>query len=165
MSLPSGWVDRIFEKLTLVYGQAFLRRWEQLDIAKVKADWATELAGFLHNPDALRYALENLPPDSPPPTVLQFRQLARNAPRAAPPALPAPPPADPARVTAALAGLKVGGERDPRDWARKLCAREQGGERLSIAQRDAWRAAIHVELERERRADETDETLVAEVAP
>jgi hypothetical protein len=157
MSLPSGWVDRIFEKLTLVYGQAFLRRWEQLDIDKVKADWGKELAGFLHNPDALAFAMQNLPPDAPPPTVLQFRHLAAQAPRkAAASTLPAPPPANPERMRAELAKLKrPDGEFDPKAWAWKLRAREQAGERLTLAQREMWRAALHVELARERiEADE-----------
>lgn len=79
MSLPDAWVDRIFDKLTLVYGHAFLSRWDGESIAKVKASWAEELSRFQQNPSALAYALENLPVK--PPSVLEFRALC-NSPQA-----------------------------------------------------------------------------------
>jgi hypothetical protein len=75
MSLPSAWVEPIFTKLTLIYGQAFLRRWQDLDMEAVKADWAHELDGFERTPKRIAYALQNLPIDRPP-TVLEFRAIA-----------------------------------------------------------------------------------------
>lgn len=79
MSLPSPWIDRIFDKLTLTYGQVFLRRWQDLDIQAVKDDWAHELSGFQQSPQAISYALQNLPVDKPP-TVLEFRAICRSRP-------------------------------------------------------------------------------------
>ncbi len=79
MSLPQSWVDRIFEKLTLVYGRAFLDRWRDIDLNAVKTDWAHELASMQQHPHMIAYALEHLPPGDPP-TVLQFRDLARKMP-------------------------------------------------------------------------------------
>lgn len=79
MSLPPQWVDRIFEKLTLVYGRDFLRRWDGIPIDDVKADWARELAGFAQLPESIAHALKNLPRDDPP-NVYQFRDLCRRAP-------------------------------------------------------------------------------------
>ncbi len=79
MPLPQPWIDRLFEKLALVYGRQFLDRWSGLDIAAVKADWAHELEGFEQHPEMIAYALQHLPPDRPP-TVLQFRALARMMP-------------------------------------------------------------------------------------
>lgn len=86
--LPPAWVDRIFEKLTLIYGSDFVNRWKSagIPIEDVKADWAKELAGFADHPDAIAYALENLPKDRPP-TVLQFRDVCRKSPPKAAPAL------------------------------------------------------------------------------
>lgn len=75
MSLPSNWVEPIFTKLTLIYGQAFLRRWQDLDLDAVKADWAHELDGLDKSPQRIAYALQNLPIDKPP-TVLEFRSIA-----------------------------------------------------------------------------------------
>lgn len=75
MSLPSNWVEPIFTKLTLIYGQQFLRRWQDLDLDAVKADWAHELDGLDKSPQRIAYALQNLPIDKPP-TVLEFRSIA-----------------------------------------------------------------------------------------
>lgn len=65
--------------MALTYGAAWLRLWEGLEAAAVKAEWAEVLGGYADKPDALRYALEYLPSDRPP-TVLQFRDLCRRAP-------------------------------------------------------------------------------------
>lgn len=85
--LHASWVDRIFAKLTVRYGQAFMRQYSDLDPALVKADWAEVLAGFDGQPDALKYAIENLP--DAPPNATQFRAIARRAPSTVL-ALPAP---------------------------------------------------------------------------
>lgn len=90
MPLPQPWIDRLFEKLTLVYGRQFLDRWQGIDLAAVKADWAQELEGFEQHPEMIAYALEHLPPDRPP-TVLQFRALARMMPPAKVEMLQGPP--------------------------------------------------------------------------
>lgn len=87
--LPVEWIDRIFTKLSLTYGRAFMAQYEGLEPAAVKADWAHELAGFQRSPEALRYALQNLPADRPP-NVLQFRAMCRRMPPPAVKALPAP---------------------------------------------------------------------------
>lgn len=132
MSLPSSWVDKIFDKLTLVYGQAFLRKWDSIDMAAVKADWAHELAGFEAHPKAIAWALQNLVPDRAP-NALEFKLLARRAPPEELPRLEAPR-ADPAKVADELAKLapvvaapSVGGK----EWARAILARHKAGERLS----------------------------------
>lgn len=166
MSLPLPWVDRIFEKLTLVYGQAFLARWRDVNLMAVKSDWAHELAGFAPKDGevgsgsagaaAIAYALANLDPDAPPPNVLQFRALARRAPAPEAPRLPEPK-ADPSRVAAELAKLKPIAEAvrtstvDGRDWARLIVSRAAHGEavnrtsllfaRQALGVVDAWRAA------------------------
>lgn len=112
MPLPQPWVDRLFEKLTVVYGRQFLDRWSGLDLDAVKADWAHELEGFAQHPEMIAYALANLPPDRPP-TVLQFRDIARKMPPPKVKQLPAPA-ADRAKVAELLARAKrslTGGTR------------------------------------------------------
>lgn len=79
MSIPNAWVDKIFAKLTLVYGRDFTDRWAVEMVPMVKADWAHELAGFKDHAESIAYALQHLPPDRPP-TVLQFRDICRKAP-------------------------------------------------------------------------------------
>jgi hypothetical protein len=77
MPLPLQTVDRIFARLLVRYGSAWLRTWEGIDEAAVKADWANELRGASNA--AILHALGNLPPDRPP-TVGQFRLLCINRP-------------------------------------------------------------------------------------
>jgi hypothetical protein len=74
MSLPDAWIEKIFDKLTLVYGHQFLSRWDGIELAEVKADWAHELRCFAQSPQVIAYGLENLPPTKPP-TVLEFRAI------------------------------------------------------------------------------------------
>jgi hypothetical protein len=144
MSLPANWVDAIFDRLSLIYGQAFQRRWADLDLNAVKSNWAHELAGFANHPKAIAYALENLPADSPP-TVLQFKFLARRAPPDELPRLEAPK-ADPDRVAeelAKLAPIKAAPRSRPNtDWARRIIEREEAGEILNPTTRKMARAAL-----------------------
>ena len=100
MSLPLPWADRIFEKLTLVYGQAFLARWRDLDLDAVKADWAHELDGFERHPKAIAHALQRCRRRSRPRCC-----SSASWPGAPLPELPwlASPPTDAERVAAELA--------------------------------------------------------------
>lgn len=134
MSLPTDWIDRVFDKLTLVYGQQFLRRWADIDLNAVKSDWAYELAGFENHPKAIAWALQNLPVDKPP-TVLDFKFIARRAPPEELPRLESPK-ADPARVAAELERLtpmlrEPSAGADRLAWARRIVARHDDGEIVS----------------------------------
>lgn len=111
MSLPLPWVDKIFAKLTLVYGHDFLNRWRDLDLDAVKADWAHELAGFAQHPEAIAFALTTLPPGKPP-TVLEFRELARKNPPPVFKALPAPA-VDREKVAAYIAKARAAPNKTP----------------------------------------------------
>lgn len=144
--LPPAWVDRLFGRLAVRYGSAWLRMWEGLDMAAVKADWAQQLAG-MHLPEhehMLKYGVEHLPPERPP-TAPQFRAICMLAPAYLPrPALEGPkfqPDLEAvARVKSAIAAL--GTPKDPRAWARNLKARHESGEVLTPAQVDAYTDAL-----------------------
>lgn len=140
MSLPTPWVDKIFDKLTVTYGQAFLRRWNDIDINAVKSDWAHELSGFAQKPRAIAWALENLPEDKPP-TVLDFRRLCRSCPPELTPQIEGPK-ADPERVAAELRKLaplrQIGGDKDHKAWARVIISRHKAGE--PVASATLWHA-------------------------
>lgn len=135
MSLPTPWVDRIFDKLTLTYGQSFLRRWADIDLNAVKSDWAHELAGFAQHPRAIAYALENLPTERPP-TVLEFRAMARRCPADESKRIEAPR-ADPERLRAELEklaptiGQMAKGGRPNAAWAHRILARAENGGRVT----------------------------------
>lgn len=133
MSLPAPWIDKIFTKLTLAYGREFIARWEGIELNDVKSDWGHELAGFAEHPEAIAYALANLPPKAP--SVIEFRALARRAP---PPEvkLLESPRANPERVASELAKLapmrvrKSAEVQGGNEWAHRLIARANNGERL-----------------------------------
>lgn len=132
MSLPSAWTDKIFKKLTLAYGRDFIGRWEGIDLNDVKSDWAHELSGFEAHPEAIAWSLENLPES--PPNAIKFRNLCRQAPAPDVPQLPQPK-ADPERVAAELAKLApmrvaASMQTNGKDWARRILARDEAGEKI-----------------------------------
>lgn len=136
MSLPSAWIDRIFTRLSTIYGHHFIGRWSGLDIAEVKAEWGEELAfyGAEERAGAIRYALEHLPPDNPP-NVLQFRALCRQAPELKPLALPAPSAEGLKRMANVMSGApRMGGVTFADMLARHRRIRDEG--RQSPAQRE-----------------------------
>lgn len=92
-SLPDAWIDSLFARLAVRYGTAWAAKWEGLDMAAVRADWADELAGYAKKPAAIKHALGHLPPDRPP-NVSQFLLLCRNCPEPFPALLMAPAPTD-----------------------------------------------------------------------
>lgn len=140
MSLPSAWVDKIFTKLAVTYGQRFLGLYAGLDLQAVKDDWGGELRGYAQSPGSIKHALEHLPTEKPP-TVLEFKALCRGAPVKAL-ALP-PPDFDSEAAQRALAGILKPAAHDPKQWAHDLKAREQRDPKgLSAAQRLMWREAL-----------------------
>lgn len=144
--LAEEWLERIWSVMLAFYGSRFTSMWSPPPGADVvqhvktlKLVWRRELAGFAGRPDAIAFALDHLP--DTPPTLPAFAALCLRRPERAPLALPAPK-ADPARVHAALARMRSTSAQPPRAWANALRLRELGGERLTAAQREAWRAAL-----------------------
>lgn len=136
-------VERLFARLAVRYGSAWLAKWQGIDIAAVKADWSEVLGGFERNPEAIRHALAHLPEDRPP-TATQFRALCIGRPEPALPALSAPA-ASPAVVAMVMDAVKPKSGVDPKEWAHRLRKREQQYERLTPAQRAMWRKALKTE--------------------
>ena len=130
-ALPLAWVEKVFRKLTVVYGRDFMTRWEGQEINDVIEDWAEELAGFVNWPEAIAWALKNLP-DSKPPTVLEFRALCFKAPKPERLALPEPA-ADPAFAKQVLGQVsrKPAGVNVYTDWIRRGLADLEAGVRKS----------------------------------
>lgn len=147
MSIPSKWVDKIFEKLILHYGRDFTSRWEGLDLNAVKDDWAYELAGFERHPESISYALAHTD-SAKPPTVRQFRDLARKAPRPENQQLP-PPKASRVAIPEDfkhLASLiKHSAPTGGKDWAHRIIKKAEAGEELSYASVKYAREALNIE--------------------
>lgn len=85
-TLPRAWVERIFMRLQGVYGREFTAQFSAIDqstgldvgLENAKQVWAEELGSFGDWPEAIGYALQNLPERSP--NVVRFRELCRHVP-------------------------------------------------------------------------------------
>ena len=147
MSLPLKAIDRLFDRLAATYGRQWLDMWEGVDPNAVKSSWAHELAVFEHSLHRIAWALENLPPKCP--NAIQFKALCRLAPAPETPRLPEPK-ADPERVRAELAKIaptlvKKQEQADKRDWARRIIARHDAGERVGFISLQFAREALKMQ--------------------
>lgn len=141
-------VDHVFTVLEATYGAAWVRSVGTAPIADVKTIWAHQLSNFTHSKQAkksIMWALRSLPEHAP--NAVAFRNLCRQAPAAdATLALPEPA-ADPARVAVELANLVhvrrpaiIG--QGMKDWAHRLKARHEAGERLNPNQIRCYTEAL-----------------------
>lgn len=138
--MHADWIEDIFGKMILTYGQGFLRRYDGIELEQVKANWLHELGGV--DSESLQHALKNLPSESAP-TVLQFRDLCKGSPKILK-ALPAPSvdPRGLKRITAQLQKLRPEKPDDPRGWAYRLKERDERGKGITSFQRRCYREAL-----------------------
>lgn len=141
---PTLAVDHVFIVLAATYGPAWERVRGSAPIRDVKTVWGFQLSHFTHSQTAKRsimWALKNLPDSAP--SAIQFRNLCRSAPGAASKLELPRPPQDPAIVSAIVKGLKgktvVNGMKD---WAHRLKARHEAGEKLNSYQVMSYQAAL-----------------------
>ena len=136
------WVERLFGRLLVRYGDSWTRKWEGIPMDAVKDDWAEQLAGiFERNPQAVAYALENLPEF--PPNADQFVRLCTQQPSPVHQALPAPEAKpNPAFAAEVIRRIEESRKADPEYGlslgeicARRLEAKIARGEKLSYPQR------------------------------
>jgi hypothetical protein len=130
---------RVLAELTAAYGARFARQYEGADQELVRRAWGRQLHGLSH--ESIGWALRHLPEH--PPNAMAFRSIALQRPTEYRPALPEPhAPPDKARLESLLAKARAPSHRHPRQWAYDLRDRERNGERLTLAQRQMWRAAV-----------------------
>ena len=118
MRLPDAWVTKIVVELQGAYGQQLIGKFSKVEngvdigLANFKESIASRLGGFVEHPEALRYALDNLPTTHCP-NVLELRDLAQRAPKKQAAALPyKPTPEDEARAKLSIA--KAAAELKPK---------------------------------------------------
>lgn len=136
MPLSTKATDRLIERLAATYGADWTRKWAGLETPAIKTVWAAELEVFDSEPGLARiaWAVHNLPERCP--NAIEFKRLCYQAPAADEPLLPAPA-ADPERMKAELAKLG-GASKKPtpaspghmKDWARRLVARNDAGDKI-----------------------------------
>lgn len=83
-----SWVERIFARMSAMYGRLFADMWAGTDLRQVKAAWAEDLGPFCGK--QIAWAMEQCKARELPPTLPAFRGLCQNAPRPEASALPAP---------------------------------------------------------------------------
>lgn len=71
-------VDRLFARMTAVYGREFSGKFDGTTPEAVKAAWAHELRFFERQLDSVAWAIDHLPEKCP--NAVQFRNLCNNAP-------------------------------------------------------------------------------------
>lgn len=140
MPLPPTWTDRIFARMLVRYGSAWLRLWEGLDLNVVKADWAEVLSGA--SAESLQYGLENLPADKPPATAAAFAAICKRRPDRPSAAITfagsKPRPEVVAKLNAAAAALR--NKRGTTEWAYASRGHESVAQRQM--RRDAQRGVV-----------------------
>ena len=82
------WVERIFARMSAMYGRLFAEMWAGTDLGEVKAIWADDLSPFCGT--QIAWAMEQCKTRDLPPTLPMFRGLCQQAPRPEAQALPAP---------------------------------------------------------------------------
>lgn len=148
MALPTAAIDRLFDRLAMSYGTEFTNKWGTLSSADVKSHWAHELGIFTDNLQAIGWALKNLPDRCP--NLIAFKFLCKQAPRSTTTALDAPkaPVEVVDRVLAEIAATALktpkdeNGNVDHKRWAKKLKARHEKGEKLSLYQIKCYKTAL-----------------------
>jgi hypothetical protein len=74
-SIPQSWVDALFAKMFMMYGNKFAEMWRDIDMDAVKATWSQEL-GKLSRDEIARGA-NALSGQEWPPTLPQFISLCK----------------------------------------------------------------------------------------
>ena len=142
--LPLKAIDRLFQRMLMVYGTEWSNKWRSMDDQEVKGTWAKELGST--TVEELSWAVNNLPVHAP--NLIQFKDLCRQAPRKQDvPVVEWNGKTDEATAKKAIeqAGIVINSPKekdDGREWARKILKRQEGGELLSPAVVDMANAAL-----------------------
>lgn len=122
-ALPDAWIDRLFQRFSLMYGNAWAQKWAGLPLADVKAAWAADLA--FASADQIRRALDHCRANNPhAPSSPEFVGLCRAFAPAMDTSRSLPDYSREAmhpQVRAEIArALNPAKKPDPKDWARDI---------------------------------------------
>jgi len=101
-------LDYIFGRMSAIYGAAFLRHWEGVDLELVRQEWKQQLGRFLTYRPSMDYAIDRLKGEFPP-SAITFREFCNagpNIPRDELQITYDPKPVDPEVVAEARRKLK-----------------------------------------------------------
>lgn len=129
-ALPDAWIDRLFQRFSLMYGKDWNDKWANIPLAEVKASWAADLA--FASADQLRQALDHCKANNKfAPSCPEFVGLCRAFAPSRESARRLPEPRSgtmPDSVRAEIAKfLNPDRKRDAKDWAREILDMESQG--------------------------------------
>jgi hypothetical protein len=137
MQLPDSWIDRVFTRLSALYGRQFLDMWSGCDLAEVKSAWSESLGGFTGQEGALAIAgaLKDCEEQKFSPSLPEFKALVRARFKPAAAAVPqlAGPVVTPEQVAEAkdkIAEFALH-QRVDFEWPNRILARQAAGEIIS----------------------------------
>ena len=101
-------LDYIFGRMGAIYGAAFLRHWEGVDLELVRQEWKQQLGRFLTYRPSMDYAIDRLKGEFPPSAITfkEFCNAGPNIPRDELQITYDPKPVDPEVVAEARRKLK-----------------------------------------------------------
>lgn len=153
----SDWIERIFKRLSAIYGQEFSYKWENTDPGALKREWAEALGGF-HAAD-IAAALQSCRSQPKAPNLPEFASLCRQnmnthqKPAMAP--LSSEDKAAAAKVAELVTKSLSAKEANTKgylvndvlvtiykQWAVDLVKREAGGESLQMVNKESWREVL-----------------------
>jgi len=71
-------LDYIFGKMMAIYGQSFVRNWQDIDPNLMRQVWTDELGEYLKSKEILDHALKSMDGDFPP-SAIKFRLLCKSS--------------------------------------------------------------------------------------
>ena len=151
------WIERIFARLSGIYGSEFTYKWADVDNDSLKAEWADALGGF--HADDIAAALQACRAQPKAPNLPEFASMCRqNMNTRKTVNIPPLTPED--RVAAAKVAETVAKAMSAKDantkghmvngvlvtvykqWAYELMVREAAGEQLPVVSTAAWREVL-----------------------
>ena len=72
-------LDYIFGRMSSIYGAAFLRHWEGVDLNLVRQEWQRQLGNFLTYRPSMDYAINRMDGDFVP-SAIKFREFCNAGP-------------------------------------------------------------------------------------
>ena len=125
--LPPKVINKLFFRLSNVYGSQWSSLWKDNDIEEVKDLWAEELQFFANHLDSIGWALNHLPERVP--NLVQFKKLCLEAPFTNPtPAIDYTRPAPiPEAIAVEMKNIKPHPTFDHKAWAKKILADVENG--------------------------------------
>ena len=171
-----AWIERIFSKLTAIYGDEFTRNWRGIDPDEVKGEWSSALGGF--EAQDIAAALHECRSQPKSPNLPEFSAMCRRHMLTRTKVeLPALTPEE--KAAAAVVAEKVAqgmrstkGKDDSyylngvlvtkyRTWAVNLLKREASGEQIEVIAAESWREVLGYPKDHQAKAAARDLENVA----